>query len=64
MGLPQMLRPLVTGFVVADVLKPICLVLSRRLRRQDLPVRYMPAIEMSEIGFVMEVRNSLACAVR
>ena len=59
-----MLSPFVTECVVGDVLKPACFVFSSRFKRQNLPVRYIPAIEMMEIGFVIEVRNYLACKVR
>ena len=64
MGRPQILRPFVTAWLEAPVLKPDCFVLSKRLTRYDLPVRYIPAMETMEMGFERRLRYYLAWEVR
>lgn len=64
MGLPQIFNPFVTDWHVDPVLKPACFVLSKRLTRYDLPVRYIPAMETIEMGLFRLLRYSLAWGVR
>lgn len=59
-GVPQHHKPLVHGLMVGPTPNPLFLLSKMRLRRYDLPVRYNPATEMTDMGFGILRRKASA----